>query len=250
MGYLRAVFISGVVIPFGFWTCIATNIPLNSTLPTDLVNSTSIPNIALIGQTSNIFTSCSASVASWLGIDKPVPDAFINNCRAADEMLQAEINRYGSKRLEFVALRRRGMYDLEVIRTPRKYTAGMWFSHSCSLSRKLIKALGTNFACTITVVNMDVVPQRYVRPARYRVTDVATFYDVRNALSEIWRKCLYGPPERQVGYAVTGLGNSLGVFVYGVHASIAFGMPKTPTSITPPGNATGDGEQLDLLDVM
>ena len=51
---------------------------------------------------------------------------------------------------------------------------------------------------------MDVVPQRYVHPARFRVTDVATFYDVRNALSEIWRQCLYGPRERQVGYAVTG----------------------------------------------
>ncbi|CAD6570025.1 MAG: hypothetical protein ASARMPREDX12_003282 [Alectoria sarmentosa] len=54
---------------------------------------------------------------------------------------------------------------------------------------------------------MDVVPQRYVRPARFLITDVATFYDVRDALSKIWRQCLYGPPERQVGYAVTGLTN-------------------------------------------
>lgn len=97
------------------------------------------------------------------------------------------------------------MYDLEVIRTPKKYTAGMLFYRRYSVSHKLSKASGTTFACTITVVNMDVVPQRYVRPARFRVTDVATFYDVRNALSEIWRECLYGPPERQVGYAVTGM---------------------------------------------
>ena len=52
---------------------------------------------------------------------------------------------------------------------------------------------------------MGVVPQRYVHPARFRGTDVATFYDVRNALSHIWRECLYGPPEREVGYAVTGM---------------------------------------------
>lgn len=95
------------------------------------------------------------------------------------------------------------MYDLEVIRTPIKYTAGIR-PQSYSVFGKLIEALGTTFACTITIVNMDVVPQRYVRPARFLITDVATFYDVRDALSEIWRQCLYGPPERQVGYAVTG----------------------------------------------
>ena len=107
-----------------------------------------------------------------------------------------------------------------------------------------------------------------MKPARYRITDVATFYDIRNALSEIWMHCLYGPSERQVGYAVTGtspgahnsdlrasdycwltlwigLGNSLGVFVYGQHASIAFGMPRTPISMPLPAFAMGDGEQLD-----
>lgn len=232
MGNIRAISILSVVILFGFRTCIATNPPLNSTLSTDLVNSTSASNISLIGEISNTFVMCSASVASWLGFEKPVPNNFINNCRAADELLQVEINRYGSRRLEFVPRRRRAMYDLEVVRTPIKYTAG------------------TDFACTITIVNMDVVPQRYVHPARFRVTDVASFYDARNALSEIWRRCLYGPPERQVGYAVTGLGNSLGVFVYGEHASIAFGMPKTPSSIAPPAVAGQDGEQLDLLEIL
>lgn len=227
MNPLWAFFISSVVIPSSFQTCIATNLPFNSTLPANVVNSTSTPNISIIGDTSNIFTSCSASVASWLGFEKPIPDDFINNCRIATNLLQADINNYGSRALEFAPRWRRGTHGLEVIRTPIKYTAG------------------TNFVCTITVVDMDIVPQRYVRPARYRITDVATFYDIRNALSEIWMHCLYGPPERQVGYAVTGLGNSLGVFVYGQHASIAFGMPRTPISMPLPAFAIGDGEQLD-----
>lgn len=205
MGHLWAVFILSVVIPSGFRTCFATDLPLNSTLSTGLVNGTSTSHISFTGGTANIFTSCSASVASWLGFEKPVPDTFINNCRAAGELLQADINRYGSKRFEFVARGRPAMHDLEVKKTPIKYTSGILFSSVLLGLSEAHQIVGTIFACTITVVDMDVVPQRYIIPARFRVTDVATFYDVRNALSAIWRQCLYGPPERQVGYAVTGM---------------------------------------------
>lgn len=121
---LWAFFISSVVIPSSFQTCIATKLPFNSTLPANVVNSTSTPNISIFGDTSNIFTSCSASVASWLGFDKPVPDEFINSCRTATNLLQADINNYGSRALEFAPRWRRGTHGLEVIRTPIKYTAG------------------------------------------------------------------------------------------------------------------------------
>ena len=47
-----------------------------------------------------------------------------------------------------------------------------------------------------------------------------------------------------------GQGSSLGVFVYGVHASIAWGMPKTPTLIARPGSVAGDGERVDSLGVL
>lgn len=207
MGALFAAFILCIVFPSAFQTSVAINIPLNSILPTELVNNNSTSNVSSTGETSNVFTQCSASVVSWLGFEKPVPNAFVDNCKAADDLLQADIHKYGSTRLEFVPRRGRGMYGLEVMRTPLKYTAGTYKLPSLfpSLVPSSPKVPGTTFACTITVVNMNVVPQRYVRPARFRGTDVATFYDVRNALAEIWRICLYGPPERQVGYAVTGM---------------------------------------------
>ena len=141
MGYLRAAFISTVVIPCAF----ATKLPFKSTLPSDQINSTSVSNNTLIGQASNAFTSCSASVISWLGLAKPVPDAFINNCVEADELLQVDVNRYSSQRLEFVPLRRRARSDLEVMRTPRKYTAGMLFYHPYSVSRKAEQSLRHHF---------------------------------------------------------------------------------------------------------
>lgn len=128
MGYLRAVFILCVVLPSKFQTCFAKNIPRNSILPTELVNSTSASNISSNGEVSYEFAWCSASVTSWLGFEKPVPDAFINNCRAAGEMLQADVYRYGSTILEFVPRAGRGMHHLEMKRTPIKYTAGIMFS--------------------------------------------------------------------------------------------------------------------------
>ena len=128
MGHLSAVFILCIVFPSGFQTCVATNTPLNSILPSELVNSTSAYNVSSIAEMTNVFTWCSASVASWLGFEKPVPDTFIDNCIAADEMLQVDINRYGNTRLEFVPRRQSGMHGLEVIRTPLKYTAGTRFS--------------------------------------------------------------------------------------------------------------------------
>lgn len=130
MGHLRAVFLLSVAIHSRFRTCFAIDHSLNSTLSTDLANSTSTSGISLIGETSNIFTSCSASVASWLGFEKPVPDDFINNCKAADELLQAAVSRYGSTILEFVPRWRSAIHDLEVIRTPIKFTAGIMFSQS------------------------------------------------------------------------------------------------------------------------
>ena len=128
MGHLRAFFILCIVFPSGFQTCVATNAPLNSIVPTELVNSTSVSNISSIAEMTNVFTLCSASVASWLGFEKPVPNTFIGNCIAADEMLQADINKYGSTRLEFVPRRKSGTHGLEVTRTPIKYTAGTRFS--------------------------------------------------------------------------------------------------------------------------
>lgn len=47
-----------------------------------------------------------------------------------------------------------------------------------------------------------------------------------------------------------GQGSSLGVFVYGVHSSIAWGMPKPLTSIAQPGSGAGDGERVDTLGVL
>ena len=104
MGHFRAVLILSVAISSGFRALAAAKLPVNSTLPTDLVNSTLIYFAPVIGGTSNIFTSSSANVASWLGFDKSVPDEFSNNCRAANDVLQADINRYGNKRCEFVSL--------------------------------------------------------------------------------------------------------------------------------------------------
>ena len=141
MGHLWTVFILSVVIPSGFRTCFATDLPLNSTLSKGLVNGTSTSHTSFIGGTSNIFTFCSASVPSWLGFDKPVPDDFINNCRAAGGLLQADINRYGSKVFEFVARGRPAMHGLEVKKTPMKYTSGILLLSSLtgSLGWKLIK---------------------------------------------------------------------------------------------------------------
>lgn len=128
MGRLRAVCILCIVFTSGFQTCVATNTPLNSIVRTELVNSTLASNTSSIDGMSDIFTWCSASVASWLGFEKPVPNTFIDNCIAADELLQADINRYGSTRFEFVLRRQTGVHGLELVRTPLKYTAGIRFS--------------------------------------------------------------------------------------------------------------------------
>lgn len=211
MSHLFAALILCIIFPSAFHACIAMNIPLNSIHPLDLVNDTLISNISSPDKASNIFTQCSASVVSWLGFSPPIPNAFLDSCKAADELLQADIYKYGSRRLEFVNRRGSGTYGFEVMRTPLKYTAGTYLHSFHSLlyspgSQKAERIFpGSPFACTITVVTMDVVPRRYVRPAPYRSRDVATFYDVRDALAEIWRFCLYGFPERKVGYAVTGM---------------------------------------------
>ena len=142
MDHLLAAFILSIVFPSVFQTCIAANIPLNSIQPLELVNNNSTSRISSTGEASNIFTQCSASVVSWLGFEKPVPNTFVDNCKAADEIMQADIQKYGSTILEFVNRRGTGAYGLDVMRTPLKYTAGtyMLFPHSLSrLVRKLIE---------------------------------------------------------------------------------------------------------------
>lgn len=199
-------FVTYSAILSNYLRCTALSLPANITLPTDLPNN-SDPNLSLTDETHlNGSLPCCTSQISWLGFDLPVPKTFINNCRAADEMLQAEISAYGSKKFDFLFRGYTPIHGLEVIRTPTKYTAGMSYLVKCSA--KLSKIIGTVWACTITIVNLNVVPRVYLHPAHsiwpFPESDVASYYDIRDVLADIWARCLYGPSETQVGYGVTG----------------------------------------------
>lgn len=90
----------------------------------------------------------------------------------------------------------------------RRSTPPVCLSFPTNIFPRLTKTIGTIWACTITVVNLNVVPQVYLQPphfvSRFPVSDVASYYDIRDVLADIWVRCLYGPPETQVGYGVTG----------------------------------------------
>lgn len=86
---------------------------------------------------------------------------------------------------------------------------------------------------------------------------MATYYDVQDALSEVWSDCVYGI-ERQVGWAATGKpihlykkshkdssdsclaapgigkANSLGVFMFNAQSDISNAIPNNPTDFFDP----------------
>ncbi|KAF6219708.1 hypothetical protein HO133_003533 [Letharia lupina] len=66
---------------------------------------------------------------------------------------------------------------------------------------------GSSWPCTIAIVNLNTVPAAFLNGGGtrgpYPRSDVATYYDVQDALSEVWSDCVYGI-ERQVGWAATG----------------------------------------------
>lgn len=66
-------------------------------------------------------------------LDEAAVDSFVNKCVAADRLLQVNINRYDSRGLDsegpdsegldFVSRECEGIYDLEMVQPPIRYTA-------------------------------------------------------------------------------------------------------------------------------
>lgn len=61
--------------------------------------------------------------------------------------------------------------------------------------------------CSVAIVNLNSVPVSFLggggTRGPYPKSDVASYYDIQDALSKVWSDCVYGI-ERQVGWAATG----------------------------------------------
>lgn len=110
--------------------CVALSLSANNPSPNVVLNNSLLlhpdSNASLIDPTSsNAIRPYCTSQISWLGFDLPVPEIFINNCKTADEMLRADFSRYGGQKFDFLFRAYTPFPGLQVIRTPKKYTAGM-----------------------------------------------------------------------------------------------------------------------------
>ena len=95
-------------------------------------------------------------------------------------------------------------------------------------------------------MNKPSIASRYlpgiIEPAEYHDTDVASFYDVYEALIEIRAICM--EHEKQVGWTVMGRDESLVVMVFRTRSAVDDVIPigRRPLAL---GNGTGDGVEGD-----
>ncbi|KAF6224649.1 hypothetical protein HO173_012992 [Letharia columbiana] len=161
----------------------ATNTPRSATKAlNEPLNLTEV----LDGVDSDIPAYCNGS-NSWI---KFKASQIVPNCRAPDFMLKSsKIWLWGHTEYEFLPRGVPARLEFPVMRTPLRVTSSSFWP------------------CTIAIVNLNTVPASFLNGGGtrgpYPRSDVVTYYDVQDALSEVWSDCVYGI-ERKVGWAATG----------------------------------------------